>query len=344
MIDNSTHMPKASPTFTEDSHWYPGEDGSLFDRLQRSLSLPALPPIASQILKMCRNEDADLEKLAALMSQDPAIVARLLHIANSSYYGGSRHTINNIVQAVTLLGINAVNSLALSFCFYRLCQDMNHPEHIGMDHSKFWRRSIIAGIAGRTLGHWCKLPDPELVFIPALLQDIGLLALNEVAPEVTRTLTMDAKDNHTELQILENQYFGCDHAKMGSWVTESWNLPEDFHVAIGASHQPQDNREYTAEQQAVIHCVALSGCLADLWCRPDTEEAVQEAAIAANEWLDLHPDDVLAIITHIPKGLSEIASFFQAHIGNTEEIERPLHIATTILSSRITNDTQSEHA
>ncbi|WP_454063479.1 HDOD domain-containing protein [Candidatus Nitrospira salsa] len=342
MIDNRTQMPT---THAEDSHWHPGEDGSLFDRLRRSLSLPALPPIASQILKMCRNEEADIEKLADLMSQDPAVVARLLQIANSSYYGGTRHTVTNIAQAITLLGMNAVSSLALSFCFYRLCQDMNHPEHVGMDHAKFWRRSIIASIAGRTLGHWCKLPDPELVFIGALLQDIGLLALNEVAPEVTRTLTMDAKDNHTQLQRFEKQYFGCDHAKMGSWIAESWQLPEEFQNAISASHQPDVSHECTEEQKAIMSCVALSGLLADLWCRhTETEEAVYEAVLAAKEWLEFSADDVLAIINQIPEGLSEIASFFQVHIGSTAEVERPLHVATTILSPHLIHETQPEIA
>jgi len=343
LTDNGTQTPKTSPTLLEDSHWHPGEDGSLFERLRRSLSLPALPPIASQILKVCRNEDADIEKLADLMSQDPAVVARLLQIANSSYYGGTRHTITNIAQAITLLGMNAVSSLTLSFCFYRLCQDMTHPEHVGMDHTKFWRRSIIASIAGRILGQRCRLPDPELVFIGALLQDIGLLALNEVAPEVTRTLLMDAKDNHPLLQRLEKQYFGCDHATMGRWVAESWKLPEEFQIAIGASHQPHVKHDGPPEQQTIMCCVALSGRLADIWCHPDTEEAVHEATQAGKEWLALSSDDVLDIMNHIPEGLSELASFFQVHIGSSADVERPLHVANAMLASHLTDQTQDEN-
>ena len=343
MIDNSTQIPQSPQGLCEEQDQRVDDDLPLFDRLRQSLSLPPLPPMASHIMKMCRDEDTEVEKLAELISQDPAVVARLLQIANSSYYGGARHKVTSIVQAVTLLGMNAVGSLALSFCFYRLCRDMNHPEHVGMDHAKFWRRSIIASIAGRSLGNWSKATDPELVFLAALLQDIGLLALNDVAPEVTRTLTIDAKDDHTQLQTLEKQYFGCDHAKMGSWVAETWQLPEEFQSAIGASHQPIELDDYSAEQRTVIFCVALSGRLADLWCQPDTEQVVHEATIAGKEWLDLNPEDVQTILSQIPEGLSEMASFFHVHIGSAEDIERPLQLATKILLGDSTIDTQSEN-
>ncbi len=342
MVDNNSQIRMTSKKLGTDFKSNSNEDLPLFDRLRQSLSLPPLPPVASQIMKMCRNQDTEVEKLAEVISQDPAVVARLLQIANSSYYGGARHKVTSIVQAVTLLGMDAVGSLALSFCFYRLCRDMDHPERSGMDHVKFWRRSIIASIAGRALGQWKKVGDPELVFLAALLQDIGLLALNGVEPEVMRTLTMNAKDDHTQLQIFETEHFGCDHAKVGSWVAESWQLPEEFQTAIANSHHPGDRDDYQEEQRKIVRCVALSGRLADIWCRSDTEKVVHDATTAAKDLLDLNPEDLQTILTKIPEGLSEIASFFQVHIGNAEEINRPLQTATKILLSDSINDTSQE--
>ncbi len=341
LLNNGGNISDTGHAFQEETTRDLDEDLPLFDHLRSTLHLPALPPIASRILKMCRDEDADVDQLSALISQDPAIVARLLQTANSSYFGGSRHKVTNIIQAVTLLGMNAVGSLAFSFCFYRLFHDMNHPGQIGMDHVKFWRRSIFSSIAGNTLGHRCKVSDPDLIYLSALLQDIGLLALNAVAPEVTRTLTADAQDDHTQLQILEKQYFGCDHAKMGKWVADSWQLPEEFQTAIAESHHPIAPDGPSTEHHTRIYCVALSGRLADVWCQPNTEKAVHEAIIAANEFLDLTPADVEDILRSIPKGLTEISSFFQAHIGDPKEIEQTLMTATEILQSTTLNVVQT---
>ncbi|MGB0911790.1 MAG: HDOD domain-containing protein, partial [Nitrospirales bacterium] len=164
MINNS-QTTETVQEYGQDQDCAFDEDLPLFHHLRSSLNLPALPPIASQILKMCKDDDADVDQLAKLVSQDPAIVARLMQTANSSFYGGSRHKVTNILQAVTLLGMTAVGSLAFSFCFYRLFRDLNDPGQVGMDHVKYWRRSIMASIAGRTIGEWCKVPDPELVFV-----------------------------------------------------------------------------------------------------------------------------------------------------------------------------------
>ncbi len=341
MSNNGTNFPEIVQQNGEEHTRDTDEDLPLFDHLRSSLNLPALPPIASKILKMCRDEDAGVDQLAALIGQDPAVVARLLQTANSSFYGGSQHTVTSIAQAVTLLGMNEVGSLAFSFCFYRLFHDMNNPGQVGMDHVKFWRRSIMASIAGRIVGRWCKVPDPELIFISALLQDIGLLALNGVAPEVTRTLTTDSQDDHTHLQILEKQYFGCDHAKMGKWVAESWQLPKDFQMAIAASHHPEEQTNCSAEQHILLNCVALSGKLADVWCYSETEKAVTEAATAAKNLLDLNPEDVETILRLIPEGLTEISSFFQDHVGSAEEIEQVLSTATNVLLATAPNTTQA---
>ncbi|MGB0911657.1 MAG: HDOD domain-containing protein, partial [Nitrospirales bacterium] len=173
------------------------------------------------------------------------------------------------------------------------------------------------------------------------LQDIGLLALNAVAPEVTRTLTLDADGDHTQLQVSEKQYFGCDHATMGKWVAESWQLPEEFQYAIRGSHHPQGPDGCSTERQTLLHCVALSGRLADVWCHSDTEKAVHEAASAANDYLALSSEDVLAILRLIPVGFSEISGFFQAHVGTAEEIERPLQTATDLLLISAGNTVQS---
>ncbi|MCA9473642.1 MAG: HDOD domain-containing protein [Nitrospirales bacterium] len=318
-------------------------DSPLFARLRKSLHLPPLPPIASQIMKMCRDENTEVEQLAHLMSQDPAVVARLLQIANSSYYGGARHKVTGIVQAITLLGMDAVSSLALSFCFYRLCRDIERPNSSGIDHVTFWRRSIISSITGRTIAKWHNVADPEFVFLASLLQDIGLLALNGVDPHVMRDLMENAQDSHLEFAGLEKTHFGCDHAEVGSWIAMTWELPEEYHTAIKASHDPLAWTCQSEEEACIIRCVALASQLADLWCYPkNLAQTTEIAANSAKEWLDLDPVEVQGIISLIPDGLSDISGFFQVHIGRQEDIVRPVQISANILSPDASCESQPE--
>ena len=321
-------MAKRKPKTDTDIHSFSQPmDPPLLDRLKTCKSLPALPPIASKILKMCRSDDADAEKLAGLIGQDPAMVTRLLHVANSGYYGGSRHKVVGIVQAVTLLGMNAIGTLALSFCFYRLFRDLQGSKQTGFDHTAFWRRSILASVAGRELSKLNRVNDGEVVFLGALLQDIGILAMNELLPGIVGNLMKEAEGNHTHLQELEKTYLGCDHTQIGSWLAELWQLPEEFQWCIGASHAPTAPSNLSPDQDKMVKCVALSGQVADIWCCPHTEQTVNEAAQGAMTWLEMSPESLMTILDQVIESLSEVAGFFQIQLGNPEEYKGVLRIA-----------------
>ena len=92
----------------------------LLQRLQSCKTLPALPTLPVRILKICREEQGDATLLAELIGQDPAITAKVLAVSNSAYYGGVRHNVTSLLQAVTLLGMNAVGTLAFSFCLFKI--------------------------------------------------------------------------------------------------------------------------------------------------------------------------------------------------------------------------------
>ena len=211
---------------------------SILDRVKTCKSLPVLSPLASKILKMCEDEKINASDLAQLISQDSGMVAQILFMANSAYYGGLRHKVTSVVQAVNLLGFSTIANLALSLCFSRLIKDLRQTNRSGMDHVGYWRRSIFASAAGRALAHHLSFPDPDLVFLGALLQDIGILALNEVVPEKVEALYGKAADSHVALPQRELEQLGVDHSQVGAWLAQHWELPEEFQLAILYHHTP----------------------------------------------------------------------------------------------------------
>ena len=313
----------------------------LFERFKECTSLPALAPLPSKILKLCRKEEACSDKLAALIRQDPSIVARVLQVANSGFYGGSRHNILNISQAVTLLGINTLVSLVTTFCLQRLLNDMFESDHSGFDHIQFWKRSILASFAGRAIAQWAHIPDTEVVYLGALLQDIGLLALNETLPGVVPAMAKEAEGCHVRLQVLEHERFGLDHAEMGSWLAEIWELPDELQLAIQGSHDP-NFLVLSPHMIPTVSCVALSSWVAEIWSRPDTEQAVQDAARQAEMFMNMTRQEMQTILNRVYEDLPQMAGFLQIKLGDSAEMKQIFQIAQDTLTQDPASQDQEE--
>ncbi len=90
-------------------------DPQILQRIKNCKTLPAIPALPLQVLQMCREDKANAHQVGEVISKDPSFVAKLLNVANSSFYGGSRHKVATVTHAVTLLGMNSIATLA--FCF-----------------------------------------------------------------------------------------------------------------------------------------------------------------------------------------------------------------------------------
>lgn len=299
---------------------------SIFDRIKTCKSLPVLSPLASKILKMCEDEKVNASDLAQLISHDPGMVAQILFLANSAYYGGLRHKVTSVVQAVNLLGFSTIANLALSLIFYRLIKDLQNTKRSGMDHEGYWRRSVFASAAGRAIAHHLCFPDPELVFLGALLQDIGILALNAVVPEHVGALYGKAGDNHLTLPQRELEQLGVVHPQVGAWLAQHWKLPEEFQIVILYSHTPEFF-ETPTECQPFVDSVALAGIIADIWTSSNPEAALEWVKPYSQGRLTVTPEEWGPILHHIYSSLPQIASFFHARLGNWEDITQTYYLA-----------------
>ena len=299
---------------------------TIFERIKACKSLPIMSPLASKILKMCQDQETEASTLADVIAQDPGMAAQILFMANSAYYGGSRQKVTNVFQSVNLLGFTTIANLALSFCFYRLIKDVKDTSTSAINHVQFWRRSIFASMAARAIGKHLAHPDTELMFLAALLQDIGILALNEVASDELIALQGHDHEGHGELYGLELEHLGVDHSQVGAWLAQQWELPEEFQVAILYSHTPE-LFETPQDFQSLVDVVALSSLVADIWMTPHTETAIALVREKSQGRLTIQPEDWGPIFEHIMAGIPQIASFFHTRLGSFEEITHVHHLA-----------------
>ncbi|GGX77916.1 hypothetical protein GCM10007160_01430 [Litchfieldella qijiaojingensis] len=223
-------------------------------RLQDCPTLPSLPNVVMQVIALARSPDASLHDLAHSLEQDPALTARLLALANSVLYSPAKAT-ESCVGAVSRLGLDATLSVALGFGLIK-GHDRRHAWRLNYDH--FWQRSLVSALASHRLATQTERRDTGSLFTIALLQDIGMLALDATLPELYAELPTQA-DDHSIVIELERQHLGCDHACVGAWLADQWGLPERLVDGIANSHATLS----TCSHQN--RCIIAASLIADAW-------------------------------------------------------------------------------
>jgi diguanylate cyclase (GGDEF)-like protein len=270
------------------------------------------------VLRLCQSDNLDLAQIAKVITNDPALSAKMLRLVNSPTYG-LRQQVTTVAHALALLGVNAVRTLALSFS---LARDMRKTRDAGIDLNAYWKRSVLSAVAAREVAVEAGLKAvKEEAFLAALLQDIGRLALARVMPAQYVPLCATAPDDHLKLAELERRDMGVDHAEVGQWLTTSWNLPVPLRVAVGHSHHPEALPTGLAPDIGQLaRLVAVSGLLADIWVRDDAYEATITAREHAVRLVGLPPTKLDPVLERMAAGMSDVSSLFEIDLGTPDEI------------------------
>jgi diguanylate cyclase (GGDEF)-like protein len=182
---------------------------------------------------------------------------------------------------LVVLGLNATLTLALSFS---LVKSLRSGKPNGLDHPLYWRRALLAATSARALADAMHHPMAEEIFLAALLQDVGMLALDQVMPDLYRGAV--SQRDHAALVDIERKRLQTDHAEIGGWLMRTWNLPERLHLAISHSHRME--LAFTAEPNQIFErCVALSGPVADLFILDAQQRCFAETAQSGERSLGL---------------------------------------------------------
>src|SRR3954466_1757092 len=192
----------------------------LVDRIRACPNLPSLPAIALQVLQLAQREDVDISEIARVICKDPALSGKILKTVNSSFYGRAQ-AVSTISHALVILGLQSVKSLVLGFT---LVKSLGANRGKGFKHLHYWRRSIYAATAARSAAAKLLLVQQEEAFLAALLQDIGMLVLDQVLGEQYNAVCAKAA-THDELAAVEQAELGLNHADAGGILAQQGERP-----------------------------------------------------------------------------------------------------------------------
>ncbi len=300
----------------------------IIERLQTCTNFPSPPPVALKVIELAQNPNTDLRIVADTCSGDPAIAAKVMKIANSALYASRRES-TNLRQALIVLGLNATLTLALSFT---LVSSLRRDPPKGFDFLGYWRRAILAATWGKLLATELNQQFAEEVFISSLLQDIGMLAIDRIGAETYQDISPLQLD-HAKLLQHEVSQLGADHAAIGGWLLDSWNMPKQLVRAVAHSHDVEA-ADIESERRMHVRIVAMSGQLADVWLSDGNEVALQRAAVSVEKYLGIIPNRLAEMFELIREQLPVAEDLFEMDLFEEGQLTDITDAAREILMIR----------
>lgn len=201
--------------------------------VRRIGTLPSLPAVILELIQSLSDENVDSHLLARKIASDQALVAKMLRVANSSFYG-LQGKVTSIQDVIVVLGLRSVRMLAMAAAVTGSFSGRTAVP--GFDFSAFWRHSMGVALAARALARRLKVSE-ENAFTAGLLHDIGRLVLASSFPEhLAATLAYRTEHDCLLLQA-ERQVIGIDHAQIGEALARQWKFPLLIQEAVARHHQ-----------------------------------------------------------------------------------------------------------
>lgn len=309
----------------------------LMDRILQCQSLPTLPAVAVQVLELARNPDADIADIARLVSRDPALSSKVLRTVNSSFYGHSQH-VSTISHALVILGLQSVRTLVLGFS---LVNQLSGEKPKGFKHLAYWKRSIYAATAARSIAARLDAAQQEEAFLAALLMDIGMLVLDRVLGEEYGKIH-ERVTTHAELAKAETQALKTDHAEVAGLLASQWKLPAALAQPIACHHSAENVTDPALRRLADI--VGLAGMCADVFVDESAASSIAAVRDALSIRHGMSEADCNAMLDEIGRNTREMASLFDISIGAAatfDEILKKANEALVDLTLRVQQQAQT---
>lgn len=241
----------------------------LFDKTHL---MPTIPKVVQELIESFSNEDIDIEAIARKVALDQVLTAKVLRLANSSYYGLQRK-IGSVDEALVVMGLNSLRTLVVATGVTGAFAPIP-----GFDRAKFWRRSLVVAAYARWLAKKAGL-NGELAFTAGLMHAIGEILIHLALPDEMAVINGRLTAGGQRVEV-EREMLGFSHCEVGAELARRWCFPADIQEAILNYSAPLVEQP-VAPYAVLVHLAA--------WLARSTE-------LGADELRAQFPQEVAAVL------------------------------------------------
>jgi putative nucleotidyltransferase with HDIG domain len=207
------------------------------------------PPIVfNKLQEAIKDPDLSFKEFDAIISADPSLTARLLKVANSSFYGLDTK-VETITHALGIVGVKPLIEMALSTVMVQKASGIS-PDLL--DIQLFWKHNVACGLASRAIAQSLGAGNLEAFYTAGMLHDIGSLIIYQGNPKKAREILSRCRSEKLPQSQVEEEVFGFSHARVGALIFQEWGLAPSLIEAVRYHHNPTQAENFPLET-AVLH-------------------------------------------------------------------------------------------
>lgn len=273
--------------------------------LRRHFTLPALPKVVIQIQQMIQGDNVDLGRVAELVRGDPSLLAQVLKVANSAYYGLPRE-VTKVQFALAFLGLNEIYRMILSLSVINtLAIEANE------ELDQFWFHSFYTAVCSKYLAKkYEPLVPYDDLWSAAMLHDIGKLVYLKFFPDHYRAIVAQQEKEGCLFSEAERTLQEPSSSMFGGLLCEYWRLPENMRSACEC-HTLEDLPSLTGDDPAsrFRRLIALGNVIAVLAADELHGETKKRIAAVAQKTLGCPEPEFLTMMGDIYELRIEVERF-----------------------------------
>lgn len=202
-------------------------------------SVPSHPAQYAEIIREIESEHSSLTTIAAIISQDIGMTAKVLQLANSSY-SERRATVTTAEQAVNLLGFDTIQSLVWIGDGF---SPFTGTDSIRLNVEGVWAESLETGMLAQAIAQAEQASSTTIdqARTAGVLHEIGALVLAATATERYNAACWIEREKGISRWEAEKQEFGNSHAEVGAYLLALWGINESIVEAAAFHHTPAEH-------------------------------------------------------------------------------------------------------
>ena len=249
----------------------------------RTMQLPCLSTTYDELMTVLGHEGCTPADVAAVVSSDVVLTAKVMQLVNSGFFGASRR-VDSIVEAISSLGIEVVRALVATieaFDGFRASFDDHQIRGI-FEHSL-----MVAELARDiAISEGLSPSEQEDALLAGMLHDLGKLVLARAYPERYEDAIVSGQKDWPDREM-ERQTIGATQAEVGAYLLGLWGFQIHLVEAVAYHDRPSATQAPVFSLTTIIHAANV---IADASMRSRFDEEYLRTVgklEAAREWAKL---------------------------------------------------------